>query len=172
MSTLGKIWPEVERVLGSSEKRLKIAQTILLHGLRITEKGVYCGDLKVTISSLAKVCGVDRRTVLETLRAIRGSKKLREIFENIEPAGPFLYKVARTLGYRCLIIQVHRDQPGILASVSTALAKRNVNIVQVVAEDPNIFPEAKLYVIVEGEVPGDAIQEILSNPVIKSISIS
>jgi len=170
--SLGRIWTEVERVLGGSEKRLRVAKTLLVHGLRVAEDGVYCGEVKVTITSLAKACGVDRRTVVETLKAIRDSKRLREIFEGIEPAGPFLLRVARKLGYRSLVIEVYRDQPGILASVSTALAKRNINIVQVVAEDPNLIPDAKLYVIVEGDVPGDAIQEILSSPVIKRVSIS
>ncbi len=172
MTSLARVWTEVERVLGRSEKRLRVARTILVHGLRVTDKGVQCGELKVTIMSLARACGVDRRTVLETIRAIRSSKRLREIFENIEPAGPFLYKVARTLGYRCLVIEVYRDQPGILASIATALAKRNVNIVQVVAEDPHLFPEAKLYVVVEGEVPGDVIEDILKNPVIRRVTIS
>lgn len=170
--SLGRIWAEVERALGGSEKRLRVAKTLLVHGLRVARDGVYCGEVKVTITSLAGACGVDRRTVMETLKVIRENRKLREIFEGIEPAGPFLLKIARRLGYRSLVIEVYRDQPGILASVSTALAKRGINIVQVVAEDPNLIPDAKLYVIVEGDVPGDAIQEILSNPVIKRVSIS
>ncbi|MCD6208912.1 MAG: ACT domain-containing protein [Thermoproteales archaeon] len=172
MPRLGSIWREIERRLGKSSKKLLVARKMLLYGLKIKDGNVYCGDVKVTISSLAAACSVDRRTVVETINAIMRSPMLREIFEGIEPSGPFLYNIARLLGYRTLIIEVHEDRPGILASVASALAEANINIVQVVAEDPNLIPNAKLYIIVEGDIPGNVIQKMLKNPIIKRVTVS
>ncbi|RLE92561.1 MAG: regulator, partial [Thermoprotei archaeon] len=45
-------------------------------------------------------------------------------------------------------------------------------IVQVVAEDPNLIPNAKLYIIVEGDIPGNVIQKMLENPIIKRVTVS
>ncbi|RLE69693.1 MAG: hypothetical protein DRJ43_03610 [Thermoprotei archaeon] len=69
------------------------------------------------------------------------------------------------------MIEVTRDKPGILAYVSTLLAERGINILQVVAEHPLLVENPKLYVIIEGEVPGDAIPLLLKHEVIKSVTV-
>ena len=159
--------------LESYDKKSQVIRTLLKFGLKVNEKGeIFCGEIKIPYSSIAKAAAVDRRTVKKVVDEIKRNSFLKEFFTNIEPAGPFLRGVAKLLGYRCIVIEPIKDQPGILAHVSTILAKRNINIVQVVAEDPNIYPQQKLYVITDQDVPGEVIEEMLSNPVIKSVTVS
>jgi len=155
-----------------SPKKLYVAKQLFAYGLRIDEKGhILLRDIKIPYASFANAVGVDRRTVKETIMKLLQNECTKNFFINIEPAGPFLIKVSRILGYRCLAIEVFEDRPGIIAMVATALAKRGVNIVQILAEDPNLVERPKLYIIVTGEVPGDAISEILKDSNIKSITV-
>lgn len=177
MYVIVEIWSRIERLFSRREKgrpaerSLKVIKTIIAHGFRIgRDRQVYCGDVRIPITSLAEACGVDRRTVRKAIEVVASDPKLRSFFENLEPAGPFLRKVSEMLGYSCLIVETFRDQPGIIASVSSVLAKRGINIVQIVAEDPSLYEEPKLYIIAQGEIPQDVMSEILSNPLIKSLS--
>jgi len=166
-------WERVRSVLGSKEKRLRVVKLLLRYGLSARGDGVYVGEkVKVSLKSIAEEAGVDRRTVLETLRAVSSDPVLREFFEKLRPAGPSLVSVARVLGYRCLVVEIHEDRPGILAWVSSALAEREINILQVIAEDPNIYEEPKMYVVVSQDIPEGVISKILQHPAIKRVSIS
>ncbi len=168
-----RVWIEVNKVFGSSDKKLAVIRTLLIHGLRVTEEGIFCGEnIRIPYTSIATAIGVDRRTVVETIKEIISNDFLREFFRNIEPAGSSLRKVAKLLGYRVLIIETYEDKPGILASVASALAEKGINIVQVIAEDPNLFKEPKLYIVTSSSVPGEVIDKMLENPIIKRITIS
>ena len=162
-----------EKVRGRpASSGIKVIKTLLSHGLRVDREGrVYCGKVKVSYTALAEACGLDRRTVRRAIKTLLSDPELSKFFEMIEPAGPFLRKVTRMLGYRCLVIETYEDKPGIIATVSGALAKRGINIVQIVAEDPNLYENPKLYVITASEIPGETLTDILSDPVIKSLTI-
>lgn len=166
-------WDRVRASVGGSEKKLRVVTLLLKYGFGVRADGVYVGEkVKASLKSIAEEARVDRRTVLETLRAIRSDPVLREFFEKLRPAGPSLVSVARDLGYRCLVIEVYEDRPGILAWVASALAEKGINILQVIAEDPNIYPEPKLYVVVSQDIPEGVVSRILQNPVIKRVTIS
>lgn len=166
------VWKTLSEMFKDSPKKLYVAKQLFTYGLRIDEKGhILLRDVKIPYTSFAKAIGVDRRTVKETIIKLLQNDLTKRFFNNIEPAGPFLIKVLRLLKYRCLTIEVFEDKPGIIAMVATALAKRGVNIVQVLAEDPTLVERPKLYIIVAGDVPGDAISEILKDSNIKSITV-
>ncbi|MEM4761388.1 MAG: ACT domain-containing protein [Thermofilum sp.] len=166
-------WDHVKAAVGEREKRLRVLTLLLKYGFSVRGDEVYVGEkVKVSLKSIAEEAGVDRRTVLETLRAIGSDSLLKEFFEKLRPAGPSLVSVSRVLGYRCLVIEVHEDRPGILAWVASALAEKGINILQVVAEDPNIYQEPKLYVVVSQDIPEGAVNKILQHPAIKRVTIS
>ncbi|RLF02599.1 MAG: hypothetical protein DRK00_09805, partial [Thermoprotei archaeon] len=132
---------------------------------------VFLGEIPVPYKSLAVACGVDWRTVKETLERISRNSFLREFFRRLENAGPFLRGVTRLLGYRCIVVETVRDQPGILAYVSGLLAEKGINILQVVAEHPLLVENPRLYVIIEGELPDGVIPRLLRHEVIKSVTV-
>lgn len=154
-------------------KKLEVLRVLLKYGLSVREDVIVLGErIRIPYKSVATEAGVDRRTVIETVKAIRESDFLKEFFAKLKPAGPSLVEVSKLLGYRCLIVETHEDRPGILAWVANALAEKNINILQVVAEDPNIYEEPKLYVVVSANVPSEVIDRILEHPAIKRVSIS
>jgi len=166
------IWNEINKLFKRSSAKMKVLKLMISYGLRVDSKGrIFCGDLEVPYTSVARASRTDRRTVKKCVEEILKNPRLREFFENLKPAGPFLKDVAKILGYRCLVVVPIQDRPGIIAAVTSILAKRNINIVQVIAEDPKLHEEPKLYIIVEGEIPGEAIVEILSNPMIEKVTV-
>ncbi|MCR6624397.1 MAG: hypothetical protein NDF58_07490 [archaeon YNP-LCB-024-027] len=165
-------WTRVNEVIGSG-KRMQVIKSLLKYGLSVRGEDVYIGEkIKATTSSIAEEAGVDRRIVIETLRQINQDEFLSEFFSKLRPAGPSFVSVSRLMGYRCLIVEIYEDKPGILAWVANALAEKDINILQVIAEDPNIYEEPKLYVVVSKPIPSEVIEKILQHPVIKRVSIS
>jgi len=167
-----RLWDEINERFSRADKKKEVVKILFKYGLRITEKGeIYLGTVRIPYVSIAKAAGVDRRTVKETVNELLKSPFLKEFFSRLEPAGPFLRKVSRLLGYYCIMVEVSRDQPGILASVSGILARRGINIVQALAEDPNMVNDPKLYIITSSPVSSEALEEMLKNPIIKSITL-
>jgi len=145
------------------------AITLLRYGISVKDGNLYLGDIKIPYISVARKLGIDRRVVLATINNISNDDLLRFFFEHLEPAGPFLRSVAKNLGFRCLTIIPTEDKPGIIAGVTGILARYNVNILQVIAEDPRIYKVQKLYIITEGDIPGEALSEIIKLSFIKAL---
>ena len=148
-----------------------VVELLVKYGLSVKEGNVYLGDIKIPFSSLAEVAGVDRRVVASAIKSIEENEFLRSFFGKLLPAGPFLKDVARDIGYTVLVIIPTRDQPGIIAGVSTILAKRNINIVQIIAEAPQLMTVQKMYIVVEGDVPGDVLNEIKNLEFVETLQI-
>ncbi len=167
-------WQRVENIFHDQEKKRRVVEILLRYGLSVRDGIIYLGErVKVPYKSVAEEAGVDRRTVVEATREISRDEFLSEFFRRLRPAGPSMAEVARLLGYRCLTVEVYRDEPGILALVAGKLAERGINILQVVAEDPGLYKNRqKLYVVVSSPVPGDVIDEILRHPAVKRVSLS
>lgn len=167
----------IEGEFGKSPSKMRIVTLLLKHGLAVkadSERGrpeAYLGELRVPYSSIARAAATDWRTVKETLERIRENAVLREFFEKLENAGLFLRQVTSFLGQRCIVVETFHDEPGILAYVSGLLAERKINILQVIAEHPLLTANPKLYVIIEGEIPGDVLPMMLRHRAIKSVTI-
>ena len=172
MRKLRGIWRAILEEFGQSDKKMEIARKLIEYGLRVGEDGeIYLDNIRIPYTSIAKALNADRRTVKETVTRILKNNHLKWIFTKIHPAGPFLKDAAKILNLRVLTIEVYRDQPGILAHVSSVLARENLNILQVIAEYPDLFENPKLYVILEGNVKGEIIEEIMKHGAIKSVKI-
>ena len=161
----------IDEIFRDKPAQKEVAKLLLKMGISVKGRDLYLGNLKIPYKSVADALGIDRRVVIHTINEILKDDILRFFYQNLLPAGPFLRDVARDMGYTCLTIVPHRDQPGILAAITSIIAKYNVNIVQVIAEDPELYPTQKVYIVVEGELPGEAISEIMKLEFIKSLQI-
>ena len=148
-----------------------VVEVLIKYGLSVRDGNIYLGDIKIPYSSIAEVAGVDRRVVASAIKTIEGDVNLKSFFMKLLPAGPFLKDVARDIGYTVLIIIPTRDQPGIIAGVSSILAENDINIVQIIAEAPPLMEIQKMYIIVEGNVPGDVINKIRKLEFVDSLQI-
>ncbi|MFQ6053891.1 MAG: amino acid-binding protein, partial [Candidatus Bathyarchaeia archaeon] len=61
--------------------------------------------------------------------------------------------------------------PGILAGAASLIAGRDISIRQAIVDDPELSPEPRLTLIVEGEVPGELIPEFLKIKGVSKVSV-
>jgi predicted regulator of amino acid metabolism with ACT domain len=166
------MWKSVAEKFEEAPAKLKVARLLIENGLRIGENGkIYCGDVEIPDTKIARVLDVDRRVVRETIKYIMSDEVLRKVFTRLKPAGALLRDVAALFGYGVLEIRADPSAIGIIAGVAQALAKAGISIRQIHAEDPDLNPDPKLIVITERAVPGEVIQEILKVPNVKSVTI-
>ncbi|WP_456365662.1 regulator [Thermococcus sp.] len=165
------MWGKIEHYFDEYPVRKLIAKTLLKYGLRVSDDmKVKAGDIEVPYTKIAKALDVDRRVVKETVGMILKNQELRDIYTNLEPTVHMKY-VGRHVGYGVIEIEPEPRAVGILAKVSQRISDRNINIIQVVAEDPELYPEATLTIITEKPIPGDLINELSKLEGVKRISI-
>lgn len=167
------MWREIVDYFQDSPQRLKVAQAIIRHGLRVESPGaIRCGSIRIPLKALGNALDVDRRTVQMTTERIWENPRMKEFFRNLDPAGPSLERVSRMLGYGVVTIFV--DAPGnvgILSDVTSTIAGYRVPIRQVIAEDVAIYEEPCLKVITEKPLSGSVIETLTSIRGVKKVII-
>ncbi len=157
------MWNNLKKHLEEYPERLKVARVLVENGLSTRDGKVYLNQIEIPPVRIARVAGVDRRTVNETLKAIKANRELRVIFEELRSAGHSLKEIAKPLNLGVLeITPVDAKTAGILAKSATLLAKAGLSIRQAIVDDPELSPEPKLTLIVEKKIPGELISELLN----------
>jgi len=64
------MWSKIQSMLEGQPERLKVVRIILENGLGLRGSEVYLNDIEIPVVRIAKLAGVDRRTVDETIRMI------------------------------------------------------------------------------------------------------
>lgn len=165
------MWGKIEHYFDEYPVRKQIAKTLLKYGLKVSDDmKIKCGNIEVPYTKIAKALDVDRRVVKETVAMILKISELREIYTNLEPTVHMKF-VGRHVGYGVIEIEPEPRAIGILAKIAGKIAERGINIIQVVAEDPELYPEATLTIITERPIPGDLINELSKLEGVKRISI-
>ena len=153
-------------------ERLMVARVLVENGLSVRDGKIYCNRIVIPAAGVGRVAGVDRRTVIKTIKMIEEDPELRIIFAGIRPAGPSLREIARHLNLGVVeITPTDARMPGILAGAASLLAKRNISIRQAIVDDPELSPEPKLTLIADGRIPGDLIPEFLKIRGVSKVSI-
>jgi predicted regulator of amino acid metabolism with ACT domain len=163
------MWNNVKKYLDDYPERLKVARILVENGLSARNGKIYLNEIEIPPVRVARVAGVDRRTVIETLHTIYSNRELRSIFESMRSAGLSLKESAKHLNLGVVeITPVDARIPGILANSAMILAKNSLSIRQAIVDDPELSPEPKLSLIVEKKIPGELIPKFLKiNGVVK-----
>jgi hypothetical protein len=166
------MWRNVERYFEGCPERLKVSRALIENGLSVKNGKIYLNDIEMPPIRVARAAGVDRRTVKETLMAIKSARELREIFEGIRSAGLSLKEIARPLGLGVVeITPVDAKIPGILANSAQILARNGLSIRQAIVDDPELSPEPKLTLIAEKKIPGELIPQLLNVKGVAKVSV-
>lgn len=115
--------------------------------------------------------GVDRRVVKQTVEQIKANEYLYGIFAKIRPFGASLVPVVSKVGYSAIVIEADPKASGVMAAVAAILAKHRLVIRQALADDPDMVPEAKMTLVVEGQLSGSAMQELNELKMVRSVQI-
>lgn len=157
------MWNSLKKHFEEYPERLRVARVLVENGLSTKEGKVYLNQIEIPPVRIARVAGVDRRTVNETLKTIKSNRELRLIFEEMRSAGHSLKEIAKPLNLGVVeITPVDAKATGILAKSATTLARAGLSIRQAIVDDPELSPEPKLTLIVERKIPGILISELLN----------
>jgi len=156
------MWNSLKKHFEGYPERLRVVRILVENGLSAKDGKIYLNQIEIPPVRIARVAGVDRRTVNETLKTIKANRELRLIFEEMRSAGHSLKEIAKPLNLGVVeITPVDAKTPGILARSATILAKAGLSIRQAIVDDPELSPEPKLTLIVEKKIPGELISELL-----------
>jgi len=166
------MWNMIKNQLREYPERLKVARVLIENGLSIQDSKICLNQIKIPPVRIARVAGVDRRTVNETINTIESNSDLKLIFEEIRPAGHSLKEIAKHLNLGVLeITPVNAKSPGILSNAAMILNRAGLSIRQAIVDDPELSPEPKLTLIIEKKIPGELIPELLNISGIAKVSV-
>jgi predicted regulator of amino acid metabolism with ACT domain len=166
------MWNTIKKHFQGHPERLKVARVLVENGLSTKNGEIYLNQIEIPPVRIARVAVVDRRTVNETLTAIEANSELKMIFEEIRPAGPSLKEIAKHLNLGVVeITVVDPSAHGILANSSMILFQGGLGIRQAIVDDPELFPEPKLTLIVDKKIPGELIPELLKIKGVAKVSV-
>lgn len=166
------MWTKLDAFLKGYSERSKVVHILLENGLAVRGSRIYVNQIEIPTLKVARVAGVDRRTVSETLRAIESNPELRSLFSKFQSAGLSLKGAAGSLGLGVVEIAVDDPSaPGIIAGASQIMREAGISIRQALVDDPELVPEPKLVLIVDRSIPGDLIDKIRRVPGVAKVSL-
>jgi uncharacterized protein len=166
------MWDKIQKVMGGHPERFKVVRVLLENGLAVRDGRIYLNEIEVPTLKVARVAGVDRRTVSETVRSIETNSALKSLFSNFRNAGLSLKGVANDLGLGVVeIIAKDPRKPGIIAGASQLMNEAGISIRQALVDDPELVPEPKLVLIVERSIPGELIDKLLKIGGVAKVSL-
>jgi predicted regulator of amino acid metabolism with ACT domain len=166
------VWNTIKKHFEAHPERLRVARVLVENGLSTKEGKICLNQIEIPPVRIARVAGVDRRTVNETLNVIEANSELRMIFEEIRPAGHSLKEIAKHLNLGVVEITVVDPKAhGILANSAMILTKGGLGIRQAIVDDPELSPEPKLTLIVDKKIPGELIPKLLKVEGVAKISV-
>ena len=152
----------LEERFAGKRAALRVVSTMLRLGIRVDEGGVlYCDKIELAPAKMGRAIGVDRRVVIETAREIADDPKLFAIFSSLLPIAN-VSGAAKYFGHDVIQIDADPNTVGLTAKVTAVLSRHKVGIRQIIADDPDLYPEPKMMVVVEGRLPRKAVDELRS----------
>ena len=166
------VWANVRKQFERQVVRPEIVRKMIECGMRVSEdEKIYVGDIEVDYTAVARALDVDRRVVKQTAQQIRRNRYLFSLFSKTRPLGTSLVDVVSQLGYTAIIIEADATSPGVMAGVAEILSRHGMVVRQAVAEDPEMVPDAKMTLVVGGQLTGQAMEELHGLEAVRSIKI-
>ncbi len=165
------MYPILEDAFIRYPMRRKVAELLLRQGLSVDKNAViHSGPIEVSPVKVSRALGVDRRVVLETAQMIRDVPELFGIFSGLGPTAS-IKGVARQLGFEVLEIEAEPHGRGIVSAITAIIAESRISIRQLICDDPDIYPNPKLTVVLEKKLPASAFVKIRELKSISRLSI-
>ena len=154
------MWRKIAKYFNRYPKRRKLAQKLLEYGLKVSDNKIYCGEIELSDSKIARAFDVDRRIIADTIKTINDEKDLQKVFFRLKPTC-HLKDVATEMNWGVIeIIPEDPSTPGILADVAKVVADAKISIRQATVDDFEFSEEPRLFIVTEKQVPGTLIPNI------------
>ncbi|MEA2054156.1 MAG: amino acid-binding protein [Candidatus Thermoplasmatota archaeon] len=163
------MWRKIYALFKKFPAQQKVVELLLTYGLRVENNTLFCGKIELSYSKVARAVGVDRRAVVSTVEAVWKNKDLRKIFLMLQPTC-HLKEVAPQMNWGVVeIIPVDASMPGILASVSSIIAKAKISIRQAIVDDYKLSKEPRLFIVTEKPLSGNILSKIRTSKGVKGV---
>ena len=77
------MWRKIAKYFNRYPKRRKLAQKLLKYGLKINDNKIYCGEIELLDSKIARAFDIDRRIINSTIETIMKKEDLKKVFSNL-----------------------------------------------------------------------------------------
>jgi hypothetical protein len=166
------MWPSIKKQFPRKEVRPDIVRKMIECGMRVSnDLKLYVDNVEQDYTAVARAVGVDRRVVKQTVEQICGNRYLFTIFSKTKPLGASLVDVVDILGYSAVVIEADPRSPGVMAAVAEILSRHGMVVRQALADDPDMVEEAKMTLVLEGQIGGRAIEELGGLKQVRSLKI-
>jgi predicted regulator of amino acid metabolism with ACT domain len=165
------MWKKIAKYFNKYPKRKKLAQKLIEYGLKVKNGKIFCGQIELSDSKIARAFKIDRRIINATIKTITDNKDLNNIFARLKPTC-HLRDVAEVMNWSVIeIIPEDPSMPGIIAGVTRILADANISVRQAIVDDFELTEEPRLFIIMEQSIQGQIIPEIRNVKGVKAILI-
>ncbi len=165
------MWRTIAKYFNRYPKRKRLAQKLLEYGLKVSNNKIYCGEIELSDSKIARAFKVDRRIITSTIKTISKKKDLLKVFSQLNPTC-HLKDVAPEMNWGVIeIIPEDPSMPGILADVAKVVADAKISIRQAIVDDFEFSEEPRLFIVTEKQVPGILIPRIRKIIGVKAVVI-
>ena len=166
------MWPNIKKQFPRQQVRPEVVRKMIECGMRVAPNGkLYVHDVEQDYTAVSNAIDVDRRVVKQTVEQICGNRYLFSIFSRTKPLGTSLAEVVSVLGYSAIVIEADPHSPGVMAAVAEILSRNGLVVRQAVADDPDMVLDAKMTLVVEGQLDGRTMEELSGLKVVRSLKI-
>ena len=169
--SLESMWRDIAKYFNKYPKQRKLALILFRYGLRIYNNKIFCGEIELTDSKIARAFEIDRRIISSTIETIMKNEDLRMIFSNLLPTC-HLKDVASKMNWGVIeIIPKDASAPGIIADVASIIADNNISIRQAIVDDFEFSEEPRLFIVTERQIPGLLLPKIRKTKGVKAVVV-
>ncbi len=165
------MWREIAKYFNKYPSRKKLAKKLLEYGLRVQNNKIFCGEIELSDSKIARAFNIDRRIITSTIKTITEKTKLQNVYTRLQPTC-HLKDVAPNMKWGVIeIIPEDPSMPGILADVAKIVADAKLSIRQAIVDDFELSDEPRLFIVTEKQVPGILIPKLRLAVGVKAVII-
>ena len=165
------MWKKIAEKFERYPSQIIVAKEFLRLGIAVKNGKAYCGNIELVPTKIAEALGVDRKVVVSAIQNIEEDEELRKVFSSLKPVAN-IAEVARILGFGVLEVYAESYKVGIVAGITSILAREGISIRFILAEDPELGIEPKLTVVTDSKIPGRLVDEFLKIDGVLKIVIS
>lgn len=165
------MWRQIAKYFNKYPRRKKLAQKLLEYGLKVQNKKIFCGEIELSNSKIARAFNIDRRIITSTIITITQKTELQKVYSRLKPTC-HLKDVAPNMKWGVIeIIPEDPSMPGILADIAKIVADAKLSIRQAIVDDFELTDEPRLFIVTEKKVPGILIPKIREAIGVKAVVV-
>lgn len=165
------MWKKISKYFDKYPKRRKLAQKLIEYGLSVKGGKIFCDQIELSDSKIARAFKIDRRIINATVKTIEGQRDLERIYARLKPTC-HLKDVAELMNWSVIeIIPKDPSMPGILAGVAKILADSKISVRQAIVDDFELTEEPRLFIVMEQSIQGQLIPKIRNVRGVKAVLV-